>query len=47
MTFDSSCNVCFIAEAIFGMAPFASKTFEELQYKILDPKEIEVTQLPQ
>ena len=31
-----------VAEALFGMAPFASKTFEELQDKILDPRQIEV-----
>lgn len=31
-----------VAEALFGMAPFASKTFEELQDKILDQRQIEV-----
>lgn len=31
-----------VAEALFGMAPFASKTFEELQDKILDQRQVEV-----
>jgi len=31
-----------VAEALFGMAPFASKTFEELQDKILDQRQVEI-----
>ncbi len=33
----------FVIEILFGMAPFASKTFEELEGKVLDETPIQVS----